>query len=145
NDNIGYYYGGNKLKKTIDGGKSFSEIGSNLNTPIKQLYFINEAIGFGIDSWQEDLLSTSDGGVTWTYVESTRYSPIVKIEFFDQNTGYAIGRSNVIFKTTDRGVSWQRLDLGSGGMSAAYFINKEIGLFVDGAGKLKRTINGGTD
>jgi photosystem II stability/assembly factor-like uncharacterized protein len=89
----------------------------------------------------EDLvLRTNDGGRHWGRVSfMERVGSLSKVQFIDQTTAIAVGES--IYRTTDRGASWTRVNLQSA--SGVSFTDAKIGTAVGYRGIILRSIDGG--
>ncbi|MCL4278086.1 MAG: T9SS type A sorting domain-containing protein [Ignavibacteriaceae bacterium] len=92
-----YEYG--SLYKTNDSGISWNVV--NGAPSGNELLFLDSLTGF-VGSYQ--INKTTDGGVTW-YVPNGGQGGAGKIFFVNQEIGWAV-RSNVIYKSTDRGENW---------------------------------------
>jgi len=113
---IGYLYGGSnfenvnfgEIHKTIDGGETWFKINSEPNiarAAIRSLYFINENLGYFINTLKEFYV-TQNGGLTWTLRTSSFDDDyIFDMVFVNEVLGYVIGKDS-IFKTEDGGVTW---------------------------------------
>ncbi len=129
NERIGYVASDEEgVYKTIDGGKSWTTILSNMVhyyygnayiNPFKSVTFIDELTGFAYDNSgiSNLVVKTKDGGVSWSVV-SMKYAPGINGKYptlFDNlqeivfpnltDTGYAITMSK-LYKTIDRGETW---------------------------------------
>ncbi len=102
--------------KTTDGGKNwhaaYASYGKGCPT-IKQLFFLNENVGFAARS-NMAITKTTDGGATWTLLfRDTTWTSAVNygVCFVDENTGYVVGKRgsgvSAIYKTTDGGNTWE--------------------------------------
>ncbi len=157
NDKDGFvstYTGG--LYKTIDSAKTWLQLNSTTNLPIRDLYFINDQTGFAVGGNNSCggtgciipggfILRTTNGGQTWTTV----YTPIDKVEissvyFVDQALGFCAG-DNIIFKTTDSGNTWTEYKVSNLGakMMQIKFINAQKGYVACLFDKILITNDGG--
>ena len=76
------------------------------------------AVGQGSDSWDFDsdrefICATSDGGVTWE-VQLYAERPLPGLDCVyvapDLQTGYAAGRASTLYRTTDGGQNWTKVE-----------------------------------
>jgi photosystem II stability/assembly factor-like uncharacterized protein len=65
--------------------------------------------------------------------------------FPDDNNGFACGDNSVILKTTDAGITWTQLNVGSFiYFTSAFFTSPSTGFAVAGYDKVYKTVDGGT-
>lgn len=89
---------------------------------------------------------TQDGGVLLKSILGNLPSSLtggipVAIHFVDTKTGY-VGMGNKVYRTLNRGVQWQGLDLGKA-IRAIKFVSANIGFVAGEEGLLARTEDGG--
>jgi photosystem II stability/assembly factor-like uncharacterized protein len=102
-DQVGYAGGeGGVLKKTTNGGVSWSSINSGTTSDINSIFFINDLVGYiaGINS----TFKTTDGGTSWAIVNPL--SNVYAIHFYTIDSGYAVTGGGSLLKTIDAGNSW---------------------------------------
>ena len=121
NDSIGYLSASpNEVLRTSDGGLTWSS-----NIPLTncnallggQCYAINEDTAFftgQCNNLNHSLNVTYDGGInvnefSLPYACSLPQNYISKIYFQNDSIGYAVGFDEVLYKTTDRGISWNKI------------------------------------
>lgn len=93
------------IKKSTDGGQSFTQLTIPACKPIRSIYFIDGQTGFAGDTLG-NLLKTSNAGANWTLLSTSQTKPIQAISFINDMLGYiAVGTRNVL-KTTDGGLNW---------------------------------------
>lgn len=111
---------GNKLFKTEDGGETWNEIDLGYIT-YGDINFYDERMGFMTVGGA--LLKTIDGGINWIQLEnmSLNIGPINKIQILN-GIAYFSSNSGKIFKTSDRGVTWETIH--ATGINSPYFINE---------------------
>ena len=92
------------LLKTTDGGLSWN-IHHNMSWGAgREVYFINEQVGFlGMSAV---VYMTTDGGLTWDSVVGSNSDYINAIHFLTDNVGIAAGGDR-IYKTWDGGLTWE--------------------------------------
>jgi photosystem II stability/assembly factor-like uncharacterized protein len=149
NSNIGFILQYSIIRRTLDGGNTWSIVysGSNIN----DLFFINSMVGWAVGNQQ--ILKTVDGGNTWiAYSGSLSGLDVRRITFRDVNNGIAFTHDNKTLYTTDSGISWTVnsgiVDSGLGGLSKiGYLSASDIYVFGSsplGNGIFKKSNNNGT-
>lgn len=95
------------LYKTIDRGKTWYPVITNLNIPIiYSMYFINDTLGFVGSSY--DVYKTMDGGKTWTQKQVPSGSSVDALVFPTSDRGFGTGCNACFFmETNDQGKTWQ--------------------------------------
>lgn len=107
NKNVGWTVCSAYILKTTDGGYNWEVYNSN-QPSLYSVYFINEQLGWACGDWGA-ILRTLDGGKTWLPQNINRNYSFYSIYFIDQFIGYAAGTDGgqeIIYKTTDGGVTW---------------------------------------
>jgi photosystem II stability/assembly factor-like uncharacterized protein len=143
---------GDKLMKTIDGGRSWESI--DLNFPdalmgimVRDIYFSDKLTGYFIYSWRSGGLmetatpvrKTTDGGFIWTHQDSVMYPFLNKIYFYSSECGFLIGGGDVYF-TSNGGNDWNyNAELThSGYMSDIFFYDNKVGWISSSDGTVYR-------
>lgn len=147
---------GCKILKTIDGGQTWAQYPTAINTRANCFYFLDSLRGFAGGNYP--LLKTTDCGNNWSLVNiSVPFSFTINSIFFtNSNTGYLVCKSNQdfeeggdIFKTNDGGNSWfhytstpsyptYRVELNS-----VAFLDNNTGYALGNNGTILKTTNGG--
>ncbi|MES2593573.1 MAG: YCF48-related protein [Bacteroidota bacterium] len=135
-----YDYSG-KVLKTVNGGSNWSPVSSGTpNTP-GMLYFNNANDGLLVTSTGA-ISKTTNAGTSWTGVTSGTTDALGGIDFFDANNGFTVGgnvsgNTATILSTTDAGLTWSPVALGSGisRLNKVDFVDQNSGYVVgnDGA------------
>ena len=96
------------------------------------MYFFSPDSGFAVGGVGR-IQHTNDGGKTWSEYATT-YHSFTGLSFGNDSTGYAC-TSDQVYKTVNKGKTWQVLDLTSGfphgnygGFQKVHFINADTGL-----------------
>lgn len=101
--------------------------------------FVNERFGC---IFANDFYTTSDGGDTWLTIENN-------LGLF---CGFAIDSLNIIagtwdagiYKTADGGLTWTAVNSPLSNVSYIYFVNRDTGFAIGGAGLIVKTTDGGS-
>lgn len=89
-----------------------------LNTPessnINKSYWFSATTGLicgGIKNESGFIYKTDDGGKTWAKLLSTNGASLFDIHFFNDTLGYCCGDNVSLYKTTNKGLTWVKVDL----------------------------------
>jgi len=78
--------------------------------------FLNANLGIAVGNNDTNnyILLTTDGGETWTNKANAATTEMVNgVEFIDENTIYIIGKKGSLYKTTNQGSIWTKINLGT--------------------------------
>ncbi len=152
--NHGFATGDNgKIIKTSTSGISWEQY-STLYSNIRQLQFVNSEKGYLLT--ENDFYQTTDGGYHWEYQGSpAHYEYSGGFQFIDENTGFSFGsgQSSIagsVFKTTDGGKNWTKLNGGNqvlmGAIYSGFFISENVGIVSGNSigSQTMKTTNGGS-
>ncbi len=152
-----WYENKNVLLKTVNGGKTWTEVGTETDLSLNAVCFVNADTGIVVG---EDgiIIRTTDGGSSWDTRKIDDYIGyyldvfgLLAITFTDDKTGWIVGAGyygNQIYKTTDGGRTWQWIEwiiypkIYSGLLDIC-FIDKENGFIVGDMGVFLKTTDGG--
>ena len=116
------------MKKTIDGGATFTLQTTGVQNFLLDIYFLNSQKGFACGE-SGLLLKTIDGGTTWTSTYLSSSNALYSIAFRDSLHGYISGDSQLLYATSDGGTTWKYLN-NSFTMRAITFRSPYIGYAV---------------
>jgi len=143
------------ILKTTDAGNEWHFVVNNFSDyNFTSEYFVNQNIGWIVggkifDEYNSEsiILKTTDGGNIWIEQgEKTIY--LLSCFFINENIGWVTGgrihEGNIIYRTTDGGISWEFQDSNvSGDLRSINFLNENFGFIVGGNGLILKTVNGG--
>lgn len=143
NDNLGFAVGGNgTILKTSDGGNTWNPQPSPVSgRELNAIRFISSTTGyiagghyvqFDTTASFRTLLKTTNGGDTWSVVFNEPGGWLTSIDFIDQNTGYIAGDGASLYKTTDGGANWFRVEVAGAqwysNFNAVKFLDENFGI-----------------
>lgn len=115
--NTGFAMGGalgGEIIRTSNGGASWLPVFQESYT-VYSMSFISPTVGIaGCESGR--VYRTTDAGLTWNFALSPSGLDINSIQFINSLTGYGFGTGSVYVKTTDGGLNWDEIPLGTGGL-----------------------------
>ncbi len=127
---------------TSNGGETWEEQNSNTDRPLLKVKFLNKLEGWIVG--YKVVLSTKDGGDNWQTI-SGLHRWFVDIDFFDDTNGLIIENYGFVYKTTDRGITWELInDTPISKRLTSVTIVNENEAWIGGAGGLGHTIDKGT-
>jgi len=109
NENIGWIVGYNgTIKKTVDGGDSWTLQQSGVTSNLWDISFINDQLGWICGS-NNTILKTENGGESWNALLSVGGSEriFVTLQFADENIGWISSNQGEILRSADGGSSWE--------------------------------------
>lgn len=150
-NNTGYATGTRgRIVKTTDGGNTWTQNSPTYND-INKIHFFDSGIGYA--QVGSDYYKTLNKGENWSLISTANhYSYCSNSYFVNENIGYSIGGgttsvSGDVFKTTDGGITWNKLGIVvDEGLSSVFFIDENTGFISGGFNRKKtlKTIDGGT-
>ncbi len=145
-----------KLIRSTDSGDTWDSITSFPGLQLKALWFIDKDTGMlaGFDA----ILRTTDGGKSWDTVwkvtDHYQYGEVVEFDICTTGIGYAIGVGrtldvqdrnfeNFILRTTDTGISWEKINTLDQSLRIVHFLNQDTGFVGTESRSIFRTEDGG--
>lgn len=110
---------GGAVYRTDDGGKNWAELPGavvpNGIVDVSRIHFADARNGWMLGEMrsrdskevQTVLLSTTDGGQIW---QQQMMPGVLSFHFINSKVGWAVGRSAGVFKTTDGGLRWKKVE-----------------------------------
>lgn len=145
NENTGWMCGQITIMKTTNGGNSFIDSGRIEGLPM-DIYFKNENEGI-MSSKVASVFKTSDGGKNWIrsrLIKMGSQYNFNKVSFVNDSVGYVGGE--IVFKTTNFGLTWDTVGAVPYGFEEAYcieFADENTGYSGGTTGTLFKTTDGG--
>lgn len=129
------------IKRSTDGGKTWTVINSGQTSDLNNVYFIDANTGWAVGT-QGIVIKTTNGGLTWSNSSGSITSDIIlkDVKFLDQNTGYVTGSQ--VLKTTNGGSTWTALTTSASFKQSIDMVNANNGYICGNGGLLGNTING---
>lgn len=142
----GSFHIGGSILKSVDGGITWETKFDIDFYGLRQLFFLNESIGWVTTDYKR-VFCTTDGGDTWIESDTIPMYHGNGIYFVDDKIGWVCGGDSreVICKTTNGGISWEtqfEQSSGNGGLLDIEFINEQKG-FATGLNRLLLLTNNG--
>lgn len=129
--------------RSADLGETWQLVSTNPASYAKGMHFISPMIGYRIDLFGS-VEKSIDGGNTWSevFVRDPEVSDVFNdIFFLNENIGYCGG--DYLRKTTDGGVTWEKIDWPFYDIIGVYFTTEDHGYVVQRGGAVYETTNGG--
>ena len=124
NENYGFIAADGNVLRTTDGGLNWEIIQAGDAYPLYSIDVIDSlhitAGGYGGTSYAAKNIYSSDGGNTWINGGQTTTDPINCIKYINTDTGYITMSEVGIWKTINRGQSWQLLEPDSPNFQGEY-------------------------
>ena len=137
----GFLVGGSQLFTTSNSGLSWSEveIDDSLKLGFKMIHFLDDTTGWiSTSEWpNQTFLWTYNKGISWIKKNISIQLPIYKPKtFITPKIGYITAGSKDVYKTTDGGITWNKLNSSFnystiGFINRIAFLNENIG-FIGG-------------
>lgn len=146
NDSTGVIGAGTLLYITTDNGKHWTKNAKTFPASVQKVQVVSRDIIFIVstnqNTGQTALFITSNRGANWQQVNLSFI--INALWMTDAHTGYATSSSGA-FKTTDGGLSWQKLTISgtSGLFNYVKFRNKDTGFLYRQYNQILKTTDGG--
>lgn len=138
NPATGWFVNG-EIYLTIDSGKSWNPA-SGLSYPVKDLYFLNDTLGWCCGA-EGRLFKSVNGGLNWEERNSGTGKELNAVYFTDDNEGWIAGEG-LVSKTSDGGATWEESYTGLTAFSKIQFTDAING-FILAESFYLRTQNGG--
>ncbi len=133
------------LKKSTDGGNTWSQIFYQTTSNINQVYFtdINKGYIVTADS-NYTIAKTTNAGITWESLYRSKNKSMLSLYVVNENIIYAGGTYGGFVKTTNGGYTWSNLSTyTTKAILAVYFLNENIGYIALSDNSISKTTDGG--
>jgi photosystem II stability/assembly factor-like uncharacterized protein len=108
---------GSVFRHTTDAGTTWITHINPTSMGLRRLHFVNPNAGFAVGNWDTLLFfadEKSGSAPVWYYRPmNTNNGPFNDVFFVDTLTGYACGEPGIVVKTTDGGITWQKMWVGT--------------------------------
>lgn len=141
NDNVGFILKDFQVFKTTDGfdtSTAYNVSGDFL----KNMYFVNESVGFVCGSTGV-IYKTTNGGASFTSISLSINTTLNDIFFINPNVGFVTGENGTLYKTTNQGATWIPTPLNTTGIEKILFINDNEGYITGNNGGIFKTTDQG--
>ncbi|MFX1286779.1 MAG: WD40/YVTN/BNR-like repeat-containing protein [Promethearchaeota archaeon] len=137
------------IMATTDGGKSWKEQQSGINSSITVIDFFNTVIGVAISEY--DVLITYNGGLTWTVLQELLYehpsfglqrAHLWDIVLSDEHTAWVLGTMGTFFRVDIYNQNWTWVSKISLYLHYLAMVNNTHGWATGGFSAIVRTIDG---
>jgi photosystem II stability/assembly factor-like uncharacterized protein len=146
-------YASCRIYETTDGGLSwnyltyFSEKYTGNSYQLTSFQFLDSLNGFACGGSMNDygyIYKTINGGKDWIKID-TLPDILYKIAFVNDSVGYITGQRSMLLKTSDGGITWNRLVFSPETLSLVNvsFFDEKNGAVIDRYGFAGTTIDGG--
>ena len=131
-----------EIKKTSDGGTTWSLSTTGFNTAFRSGTFKDENTCFAVGNGGQ-ILKSIDGGANWT-IRTIGTDDLYSIYFFDNNNAWITGGNGKLLRSTDGGNNWSTVNIGTNEwLYQSYFTSANIGYISGSNGSIFKTIDGG--
>jgi photosystem II stability/assembly factor-like uncharacterized protein len=131
--------------QTKDGGLNWTIVDVRIKKSFSRVLFVTAEVGWLFSAFG-DVYKTYDAGSNWESQGQLNKYGIHGVCFIDENTGW-IGGLTAMFKTTNGGTTWEKLnppeDPNNMSYSNIHFVDFDRGLYFDIGGKMGYTQDGG--
>ena len=136
-DSAFFVGGGGYIRKTVDGGESYTWGKHGLHAVLNDIYFLDEGHGWAVSEKNNVVLRTSDGGENWSMPQGTTVSYSWSQKFSSGSIGNTfvidpwnknrifVAMSNRIYVSDDRGETWSQVigKTAGGGSQHSFYIS----------------------
>jgi photosystem II stability/assembly factor-like uncharacterized protein len=111
---------------TQDGGQTWTDFTSEEMKICNNLFLLNENVAY-VTGLKGQLFKTVNGGSTWQNLSDHYPDNIQSLMFINEQVGF-ISYYNALLKTTDGGLTWNKLDYAPVSARAIYFSSETNGI-----------------
>ncbi len=131
NEGAAPYPGG--LMITRDGGKTWTEVGSNLDWSLNGIALVSPEVGYAVGGGGSAqagfLVKTTDGGRSWKQLLPS-LAPTAQVGFVTAADGFGVGVTSdpqAVLRTTDGGATWREVGRAPQQVQAISFVDSSLG------------------
>jgi ELWxxDGT repeat protein len=132
------------IYRSDDLGETWEMVSTNPGYYTQGMHFISSAIGYRVELLGS-IEKTIDGGKTWSEIftrDPETANPFNALFFIDESVGYKGG--NFLERTTNGGISWEKVDWPFYEIIAIHFENENHGYVITSGGVVYETNNAGS-
>ncbi len=93
------------MLRTNDQGGQWVPVSLPTTSPLNDLFFVNQSVGYAVGD-NGVILKTTDGGANWSVKSSGVSASLLTVFMVDVEVGYITGHPDLILKTVDGGDNW---------------------------------------
>lgn len=144
NENTGLYITNSGIKKTTDGGNSWSILQNpDTATGFSKIFFLNSNTAWAVSN--SHFYKTTNGCQNWSFLSALPYSGTNSLFFIDTLRGWTIAsvNNNPIYATSNGGINWvlQYCNTNTN-LNSVFFINQNTGWVVGENATIIKTTSG---
>ncbi len=143
-----YLCGALGVTKTLDGGQTFNAVGTGsiASGTARDIYFLNDTVGYIVGTGTIRMMKTTDAGNSWTMNSLLPSTTYYGLKVFNENkilVGGSTSSSANIRITTDAGSTWNTFAAGTGTVYSFAFFDSLLGFAASNSGRGYKTTDGG--
>lgn len=142
--------GTSAIISSANGGLNWKTVYSSGSNSLRHIMFVDENIGYAVGGTNTSgtIVKTTDGGETWSEITPAGVNSwLQKCHFLNKDTGFVVGDSARLFKTTNGGVSFDKIPTNlpkKRTFFSVYFKNELEGIVgLKDSGMIMKTVDGG--
>jgi len=146
-ENTGWFCGDRVVMRTTNGGNTFIDSMRMISSDLNDIHFKDSITGIIVGNGR--IFRSTNSGTGWYQVKipSTFITPFCDRVTFKSDTGWTASRANVVYKTTNYGISWDSItriaDEHTHSTSSIEFSSSVTGYAGGRYGKIFKTTDGG--
>jgi photosystem II stability/assembly factor-like uncharacterized protein len=138
---VGVSGGGRFIKKTIDGGTTWTNVtpAGIGTTTVYDMAFFAQDTGIAVGT-NNQAFRTTDNGTTWMAVPTA--ATVYAVAIAGTHTAVAVANNSII-RSTDRGLTWTAVTAPASGLQGIHFYDDVHGMITGASGALYYTADAG--
>jgi len=130
------------IKKTTDGGISWTLINTGNTNILRGLFFLDAQTGFA-SGVSVTILKTTNGGTTWQPLSTGYNFAFNDVRFVTAAIGVAVGSGGYVARTTDGGITWTQVTTPTTQMLNRLYVAGNTLFALGSGGVVLRSVNNG--